>query len=137
MSREGGYATRKRAEILTYLKDCKDKEVSVSDIQEYLQEKQMEVNVTTIYRYLEKLLEQGMIIKNVNSVNNKAVFQYIGGNEHCHEHLHLKCEKCGRIYHLDCEFMHSIARHIGDDHGFHLDCQHSVITGFCEQCYKK
>lgn len=49
---------------------------------------------------------------------------------HCEEHLHLQCVKCGKIIHLECEFMDEISEHILKDHG--LNC--SAKIQFCMEC---
>jgi Fe2+ or Zn2+ uptake regulation protein len=59
----------------------------------------------------------------------KATFQYIEDGHHCEEHLHLQCIKCGRIFHLECEFMDEIAAHIQSEHGFFIECKRSIIYG--------
>ena len=50
------------------------------------------------------------------------------------EHLHLKCVRCGRIYHLDCHFMDEVRAHLMAEHGFTLQCEGSVLYGLCRSC---
>ena len=56
---------------------------------------------------------------------------------HCEEHLHLQCVKCGKIIHLECEFMDEISEHILKDHGFELQCKNSILYGMCSACQEK
>lgn len=128
------YTTLSRTKILEYLESNSEKTVTVSDISEYLKNSECEVNVTTVYRFLDKLIKDEMVIKYVAEKGKQATFQYVGSNRHCEEHLHLKCIKCGRITHLDCEFMSEIAKHIEKDHGFSIQCKNSIIYGVCEMC---
>ena len=67
----------------------------------------------------------------------KAVYQYVELGQHCEEHLHLKCVKCGCIIHLDCGFMDEIAEHIQKDHGFQLQCKNSILYGICKDCRRE
>ena len=95
------------------------------------------VNITTIYRYLDKLATDGTVMKYVAEAGGKAVYQYVELGQHCEEHLHLKCVKCGCIIHLDCGFMDEIAEHIQKDHGFQLQCKNSILYGICKDCRRE
>ncbi|MCI5918928.1 MAG: transcriptional repressor [Roseburia sp.] len=128
------YTTASRTKILEYLKKNGDRTVNVNDISNYLKENKSEVNITTIYRYLDKLAKEGTVIKYVAEKGNQAVYQYVEQGHHCDEHLHLKCVKCGCIIHLECDFMREIAEHIKKDHGFELQCKNSIIYGMCSKC---
>lgn len=129
-----GYATASRKRILDFLKKNSDRTVTVADIDGYLKECDSEVNITTIYRYLDKLAGEGTVIKYVAEKGGKAVYQYVEQGHRCDEHLHIKCVKCGCIVHLECDFMDEIAEHILRDHGFALQCKNSILYGTCEKC---
>lgn len=129
-----GYATASRKRILDFLKKNSDRTVTVADIDDYLRKSDSEVNITTIYRYLDKLASEGMVIKYVAEKGGKAVYQYVEQGHRCDEHLHIKCVKCGCIVHLECDFMDEIAEHILRDHGFALQCKNSILYGTCEKC---
>lgn len=137
MSKE--YSTVSHTKIMKYLADNKDKLVTVADIDEYLVKEGIEVNSSTIYRFLNKLSNSGELMKYVARKGEMSSFQYIGGkdDEHnCKEHLHLHCVKCGKIIHLDCDFMKEIKGHIMQHHGFALQCEASVLYGICAECQK-
>ena len=67
------YTTKTRTEILEYLKEHASSTVSVADIQNYLKEKRAETNTTTIYRFLDKLCREHIVIKYPDAENDKAV----------------------------------------------------------------
>jgi len=48
------YATASRRKILEYLKNSNDHTVTAADVDEYLKKHDSEVNITTIYRYLDE-----------------------------------------------------------------------------------
>ena len=120
-----GYATTSRKKILEYLMANSDRTVTVTDIDQYLKKHDNEVNITTIYRYLDKLAKEGTVMKYVAEKGSQAVYQYVEMGHHCEEHLHLKCVSCGCIIHLL------------KDHGFTLQCKNSIIYGLCRECRKK
>ncbi len=132
-----GYKTNNRAVILEYLTEHASHPVSVSDICAHFSEIGMNINVTTVYRYLDKLEAENRVIKYTNSDGRRAVYQYVEEGESCHHHLHLKCIGCGKIIHLDCTFMNEISRHIEQQHGFHIQCRNSLIYGYCDECRKE
>ena len=128
------YATASRRKILEYLKNSNDHTVTAADVDEYLKKHDSEVNITTIYRYLDKLAKDGTVIKYVAEKGCQAAYQYVEQGKGCCDHLHLQCVKCGRIYHRDCAFMKEISEHIEKDHGFELQCRNSVLYGICKDC---
>ena len=135
MARTREYSTEKRKLILDFLKKHSDEDVSVKDIENYLcNENDINVNLTTIYRYLEKLERSGSVLKHSDEKNKKTTFQYVVPDGSCHEHLHMKCSVCGKIYHMDCEFMEEFKKHIEQHHGFKLECKNSMLYGLCSNC---
>ncbi len=134
MPRSESYNTKARGEIMKYLESCRANTVSAADILQYLQENGMSVNPTTVYRYLDKLCSDHVLIKYVASKGEKAVYQFIGQGQCCTEHLHLKCIKCGSIIHLDCGFMEEFKEHLQIQHGFQLRCEGSMLYGICSKC---
>ena len=121
-----GYATNSRRKILDFLKSNSDRTVTAADIDQYLKRNGDAVNITTIYRYLDKLATDGTVMKYVAEAGGKAVYQYVELGQHCEEHLH-----------LDCGFMDEIAEHIQKDHGFQLQCKNSILYGICKDCRRE
>lgn len=131
------YTTVSRKKILDFLKSSSEKTVTAADVDSYLKSKNSEVNITTIYRYLDKLSKEGTVIKYVAEKGSQTAYQYVEPGRKCEEHLHLKCVRCGKIIHLDCHFMQEISSHILDSHGFTLQCKNSMLYGICRDCKKE
>ncbi len=121
---------------MAYLTANRDQAVSVKDIDIHMKEEKCPVNLTTIYRYLDKLEKEGSLIRYTDE-GDKATYQYVDRERKCGEHLHLKCTACGAVVHLDCEFMDEISSHVLEHHGFLLQCRNSVLYGLCEKCREK
>ena len=128
------YSTKARTEILEYLKKNWSTTVSAADILQELRGKGMDVNQTTVYRYLERLCAERIAIKYADSGGEKAIYQFAGDGGHCTEHLHLRCVKCGRLVHLDCGFMEEFKSHLLLHHDFHLQCEGNILHGVCNAC---
>ena len=129
-----GYNTAARSRILAILKENHDRTVNANDILKVLKDSGNDVNITTIYRYLDKLTESGEVMKYIAENGTRAVYQYVGEAQHCEEHLHLQCIRCGAILHLNCDFMDEISEHVLEEHGFRIQCRNSIIYGLCHNC---
>lgn len=131
------YNTNSRNLILDYLKSNSDRIVDVSDIHHALSESGYQINITTIYRFLDKLIADGTVLKFVAENGTRAVYQFVDKERHCQNHLHLQCIKCGAVTHLDCNFMDEISQHVLNEHGFEIQCKNSIIYGLCQNCRTK
>ena len=129
-----GYATASRKKILEYLMENHNRTLTASDIAMYLKECGNEVNITTIYRYLDKLEKEGTVMKYIAEKGSQATYQYVEAGHDCDGHLHLQCVKCGQVIHLECHFMHEILEHVEKEHGFVMQCKNSIIYGMCNTC---
>ncbi len=128
------YETKQGKLLREYLEGLEGRHVSVQEIAERLPVK---VGVSTIYRQLEKLEEQGLVRKYIND-GEPACYQYVGdGTPGCHGHLHLKCSACGRLIHLECEEFDKLAEHLLLEHGFRTDPLRTSICGVCKDCLAK
>lgn len=130
----GNYTTVSRTKITEYLMANKDKAVNVQDIHLNLVNQGCGVNITTIYRYLDKLTKEGAVLKYTSEDGNQAVYQYVEPSSHCEEHLHMKCTKCGLICHLDMPLMDDFVNNIKNSYGFDICCKNSIIYGVCKSC---
>ncbi len=130
-----GYSTDKKNKILECLKKHSHVDMTVKDIEAYLlNELKTKVNIATIYRNLDKLERTGQVLRHVDESGNKATYQYVGMGNRCHNHIHMKCSSCGQVYHMDCEFMDELIKHMYEHHGFILECKTSMIYGTCKNC---
>jgi Fur family ferric uptake transcriptional regulator len=128
MSRSEGYNTRQKDQVLAVIKKQKNG-FSAKAIYEALDRK---IGLTTIYRFVEKLSNEGVLLK-INMEDNTSVYQYV---EPCHDfdHFYLKCEKCGKLEHVDCEKVKGLTEHIYNEHHFKLSAKHIIISGLCAEC---
>ena len=128
------YNTRQRELILDYIKKNAKKHLTADDIADALKAEQ--VGKTTVYRYLEKLCEQNLVRKFILSEGKSACYQY-NDEQQCHDHFHMKCLKCGKLFHLECDHLKDIAAHISKMHDFTIDSSRTVFYGICGECAKK
>ena len=134
MKRESGYNTKQKEKLLEYLIKNKNKHTNVQEISAFLSAEGKSVGVATIYRQLDKLVEQGIVRKYAFDGKTCACYQYIEDEEQCRSHFHLKCLSCGKLIHLDCEHLSELTRHIEEEHGFEIDYSQTVFYGRCSDC---
>lgn len=137
MLKKQNYNTKARRCILDFLETQQEKTVSAADIINYLENNRISVNPATVYRYLNKLSDERMVLKFTGDEPQKAVYQFIGSGKKCEEHIHVKCVSCGKLLHLECGFMRDIKEHLYEEHGFTLQCEGSILYGVCGECRKK
>lgn len=133
MDNSKGYKTKQRELILKYLIENKDRHVIADDIAEHLRYQGNSVGKSTVYRYLDKLVNDGTVKKYYADDGKSACYQYAEDNN-CHHHYHFKCTGCGNLFHVECSHLNEMAEHIFADHKFKIDLCKTTIYGKCEKC---
>lgn len=136
MERKMTYKTKQREILMDYFVNHPGVHVNAIDMYGYLRGQGMSVGQSTIYRHLEKLVDEGILSKYIIDGNSPACFAYVG-EEHKQEEtccFHCKCEKCGKLIHLHCEELQEMQAHLLARHQFKLDPQRTVLYGRCEEC---
>lgn len=129
-----GYKTKQRDLILEILKKQGDRHLTVEEVTELLHKKGNSVGKSTVYRYLEKLSRESVVKKYTVDGERSVCYQYLHSHKTCSNHYHLKCEKCGKLIHMECETVDRLAEHIYEHHNFHLNTAKCVFYGICENC---
>ena len=131
------YKTKLKSLILGAFTKKEDGLLSAADIYRILTEEGVALNLTTVYRNLDAMTRDGVLMRFTNEETGRAVYKYSGKEGSCRSHLHMKCTECGEIIHLDCHFMHELSNHAKREHGFSLCCEQSMLYGICAKCEKK
>ena len=84
----------------------------------------------TVYRNLNRLAEMGQIRK-MEIPGGADRFDHL-----CHDHCHVKCEKCGRVFDVDMEYITGLEKNIKDSHGFQFTGYDILFKGICPSCKK-
>lgn len=134
MDSSGKYKTKQRELIMDYLIHNQKKHVTAENILDYLKCNHTPVGKSTVYRYLEVLIEQNIIRKYTLEDGMSSCFQYISKAATCEEHYHFKCSKCGELFHVSCDLMKGISDHVYKEHHFTIDSSKTVFYGLCEKC---
>ena len=136
MSTHSSYNTKQKELLIDYLKASPDVHITAGDVVDHLRKQGCSIGQSTVYRQLERLVDEGVITKYTIDANTPACFEYVGKDSHedpkwC---FHCKCERCGRLIHLHCSELSSIGAHLAADHGFYLNPMRTVFYGLCDAC---
>ena len=126
------YNTRQRREMLAFLKHHDLQHYSVDDFVFEMEQQGEKIGRTTAYRFLESLAEQGSVRKYQNG--GVTQYQHVEHSTECDAHFHMMCKYCGKLYHVNCDLMAKLTRHIFEDHGFCLDPRETILVGACANC---
>lgn len=123
--------TKQKQKIIDFLMRNQNKHLSINDIKKELGE---EVGMTTIYRELDFLSKEGFVSK--IPLENKMGFCYIYHKKEaeCNKHIHLICEKCGKVIHCKSDVLNEIESKIEKDNEFILNKNRLEIHGVCKKC---
>ena len=122
------YKTKQRDEIVEFFNQHRGKCYTAKEI---IKSGEITSGEATVYRTLSKLATQGVLNR---FTDGDASCYQLNESEQCEKHFHLKCEKCGRLIHMDCGFMADMKRHIESSHDFVVDIGKTVIYGLCGDC---
>ncbi len=130
------YKTKQKDRLLAYLKETAGHHVTAADVCEHFKSEGGSIGQSTVYRQLESLVDQGLVNKYIFDAGTPACFEYVGSENHVSEEtcFHCKCEKCGKLIHLNCEELMSIESHLASRHGFKIDPLRTVLYGLCDEC---
>jgi|SRR5690554_1253100 len=116
--------TKHRKSILTLLKNNKSP-MNAEEID--LSFKKGEIDLSTIYRSLDKLHTAGMISKSV--IDNTAYY-FISDKEH---HHYMVCLTCKQMFELDCH-IDNVTTNLESDTGFKIVQHDLTFYGYCQNC---
>jgi len=129
------YKTRQRAVIEQLLKEKAGEHLTADDIALILSRRGYSVGKATVYRCLDRMMEQGCVKKYSFGEGESARYEYHADAQPLR--YHLRCSHCGELLHLECRELDKLPQHIFEHHGFTLDVSQLVLVGCCEKCGSK
>ena len=101
---------------------------TADEIYEEIAKEHPNISRATVYRNLKQLAEAGEIRR----------LEIPGGadrfDHRCHDHCHVRCEKCGRVFDLDMAYISGLEQNIRDAHGFEFTGYDILFCGICPEC---
>jgi Fe2+ or Zn2+ uptake regulation protein len=118
--------TIQRRKILLTVQKLKT-HVTAEDIYERLHVEMPEISLSTVYRNLKTLADEGLV--SVTDLGDGLVFEAVEARSH----HHLVCLKCKKIISLDHAYVEPFFDQI-ERQGFHLVTSHLALYGYCADC---
>lgn len=131
------YKTKQKELITQALQTFPNQHATAEDLLDYLKSNGKDIGFTTIYRNLDKLVNDGHVLKYTLPDGSKACYQYLTQCDDEHIHSHVICTGCGKISHLECGAVDTLASHLLKEHSIILDTQKTVFYGLCKDCSNK
>ncbi len=135
MAEKSRYRTRQREDLISYFRTAPGQHKTAADVCEHFRQQGHVIGTATVYRQLERMVEEGILNKYIIDKNSSACFEYVDPDE-CHQPVcyHCKCERCGNLIHLECEELDFVKEHVLIEHGFTVDPKRTVLYGVCADC---
>lgn len=137
MSSSGRYNTKQRDKIMAYLKEKKNEHITVECLIDDFRQQGIAIGTSTVYRYLDLLVKEGVVWKYTIEEGCPACFQYAAPAIECREHFHLKCSGCGKLFHVESANLQKAQEELAEKYGFQVDSLKTVFYGYCESCRKE
>jgi Fur family ferric uptake transcriptional regulator len=103
--------------------------ISAQELRDRIIEQGGEVSLSTIYRALERLSDQGEI-RSIMSARGQ-LWESVSGEEH---HDHLICTKCGLTIEFHDDLLSGFGQNVAERKGYIYQESRFDIFGFCKDC---
>jgi Fur family ferric uptake transcriptional regulator len=127
--RRQGYRLTPQREMIVEAVAHAGRHVTAEEIHEQVQVRTKAVNVATVYRTLDLLVELGLISRADLGAGKVTYASPIHG-----PHCHLVCRRCGCVIEADCDVIEALERQIEEQYGFAAEMHHFAISGLCAEC---
>ena len=105
---------------------------NVDELYDQIRKKHKNVSRATIYRTIPLLVEAGLIKQSLRCLA-KDHYEHTFGHD---RHLHLICEKCGKIIEVESKEAENILNKLAKIHNFNIKEFNVGAKGICKKCRK-
>lgn len=133
------YATRQRAAVLSYMQNKGESYSSASEIRKGLAEAGENMGLTTIYRHLKNLEDEGLVVSNKLEgvswtsyrASNREDKGEFSDEDKVGTSFYLQCEDCGKVVNFQCHEIGHLYKHLEKDHQFSVNPDKTIFYGHC------
>lgn len=123
---EVGRNTKQKQLILETLRKEKN-HPTIADLYEKIKSIDSSVGQATVYRNVNKLVEDGKIKKIITD----SGYRY---ETDCNNHYHLECTKCKEIVEIFDDKYMKLIRRVEDEYSVKIDESFILFKGICDKC---
>ena len=136
MGARTSYKSKHREQILAILQENEKEHMTAGQILDELRARGIAIGVATIYRQLDRLVEEGAVNKYMVDAVTGACYEFKGEHGGESAYVHGKCEKCGKVVHIERRAVEAAMQSLSgsEGSGFELDCTRTLFYGICGDC---
>jgi len=130
--RSRGYRITPQREIIVEAIAHSGHHINAEEVFSHVQERTRSVNIATVYRTLDLLVEQGLASR-IDLGEERVIYAtYQHG-----PHIHLVCRQCGQVIDANQDMLSVLNRQLQAEYQFAADLQHISVVGLCSDCQVK
>lgn len=133
-----GYQTHQRNQLISFFEAHPNETFTIDEITEKLRDQlgQDAPSRSTVYRTVADLEKEKLLQRMYLADRRRSAYQY--RDQHaCASHLHIRCEKCHALVHLDADVSDEIEKLLRQNASVSLDVGNTVLMGRCEKCSRQ
>ena len=133
-----GYQTQQRNLLVSFFESHPDEAFTIDEITRQMRSEQRDAadSGSSVLRTGAVLVWVGCLKRTYLADRRRSAYQYLDPHA-CAGHLHVRCEKCHALMHLDENVSDEIARLLQSNANVALDLSNTVLMGYCEACSHK
>jgi Fur family ferric uptake transcriptional regulator len=127
-----GYRITPQREMIIEAIAHSEHHINAEEVFAQVRERTHAVNIATVYRTLELLVEQGLASR-IDLGEGQVVYAtYQHG-----PHIHLVCRQCGQVMDANQDLLTALNEQLKSRYQFAADLQHISMLGLCSDCQTK
>lgn len=132
------YDTQSRKKIKQYIERQTNCIFSVNDVYQYLMSNDCLIGKTTVYRNMNRLVNDGVLLRLQYADEKKTMYQYkyIENQKKNEMYIYLRCMECGKMIRLKNDYSIELEELIMNKCGFRINGTVNIISGLCKDCHQ-
>jgi len=132
------YATRQKKALTEFLKRHSGRAFSAGEAARMMRGENPDAapGRSTVYRILAELADDGAVRRFFEPGDRQNTYQYVG-DARCETHLHMRCARCGALFHLSDELTARVRAAAWSADQFSIDNRETVLVGTCADCARE
>jgi Fur family ferric uptake transcriptional regulator len=124
--------TQQRKAVLDVMQESQGQHLSADDVLLAARAKTPNIGIATVYRTLERLAGIGVLYK---TTFDEGKYRYELCTEESHQHHHIICLLCGRIFEVEEGLLNSLEKTL-ENEGFEIIDHQLKVYAYCADCKK-
>ncbi|MDD4801733.1 MAG: Fur family transcriptional regulator [Syntrophomonas sp.] len=125
--------TQQRKAVLEVMQDKQGEHLSAEEVLQEARKKVPNLGIATVYRTLERLAAIEVLYK---TIFEEGKYRFELSDQAEHQHHHIICMACGKIYEVDEAMLDSLEKHL-EKEGFEIVNHQLKIYAYCPECKEK